>query len=120
MDSANSILALAAQAAAPAQGSGGIPIYYLIGIIAVLYIFLIHLPMKRERAKASQMDQSLVRGARVVTAGGIHGRVESVDKEGNAVNVTVAPKIVLKFNRSSIVSVSSGEGKSEKEETPAS
>jgi preprotein translocase subunit YajC len=118
MDSVSTqLLAWAAQETTSTAPSFPLPL--LITVIVVLYIFLIYLPGRREKARAAQMGDTMVKGAAVITAGGIHGKIESVDKEGGTVNVTVAPKITLKFNRTSITTVTPREGKADKTEETA-
>ena len=123
MDSvASQFLAWMAQAqTATAPAATGAPespikLWMVIALIAVFYYFLMHKPMQREKAKAAEQLDSMVKGAAVITAGGIHGKIESVDKEGGTVTVTVAPKISIKFNRASIATVKPRAEKADKSE----
>jgi preprotein translocase subunit YajC len=109
--SISQMLAWAGQTAAAAPESQPFPLHWLLALLAMLYFTLIYLPGKREKARQAEEAETLVKGAYVITAGGIHGRVDSVDKENNTVSVSVAPGTVLKFNRGSIVTIKPREGK---------
>jgi preprotein translocase subunit YajC len=109
-------LAWAAQttpAGAP-QGDMKPLIWMLVGIGALFY-FMILRPQKTEQRKRESMLDQVAKGDQVVTAGGIHGTVESVDKEKGIVTLAVAPKIHMRFSRSAITTVTAKKGKSKDE-----
>ena len=99
----------AAEAADQAQKTpGGLslsnPMFLVAAIFALFYLLILR-PQKREQKQRQQMIDSMKKGDRVVSAGGIHGTVESIDAEKNIVTVNVAPKISIKFSRASITAV---------------
>jgi preprotein translocase subunit YajC len=99
----------AATTAAPAEEAPSMkPLLYMFAAIFVLFYFLILRPQRTEQKKKQSMIDNLAKGDRVVSAGGIHGKVESINKEDNTVSVNVCPKISLTFSRSSINQVVSG------------
>jgi preprotein translocase subunit YajC len=56
---------------------GGNPIFsaiFWVGIIAVFYFFMIR-PQQKKAKEAKKFRESLDKGKRVVTIGGIHGKV---------------------------------------------
>lgn len=101
------IFANAAQAAAPAGGtqpSMAQP-FLLIGAM-VFFLWLVVLrPQKKEKAKRESMINAMKKGDRVITIGGMHGKISDIDTTHNTVTVEVAPKISVKFNRTAIASV---------------
>lgn len=118
---------LAQPETAPAGGTGQAappPILaYLvpIGVIMLLFYFIILRPQRKEQKTRQGMLDAVAKGDEVVTVGGIHGLVESVDAAKGIVKVTIAPKITIKVNKSSLTSVTpkgkGGKGKdSEKEQ----
>lgn len=87
--------------AAKDPGILGNPMFLVAAIFALFY-FLILRPQKREQKQRRQMTEAMKKGDRVVSAGGIHGTIESIDTDKGIVTVTVAPKINMKFQRASI------------------
>jgi preprotein translocase subunit YajC len=58
-------------------GSGTMQLVFLVAIIAVFYFFMIRPQMKKQKTEA-QFRSTLEKGAKVVTIGGIHGRIVEV------------------------------------------
>jgi preprotein translocase subunit YajC len=94
---------------------------YLIIIVvlfAVLWLFLVR-PQRRRQVEQSRMQDTLVPGAEVLTAGGIHGTVEKL--EDDIVHVEIAPGTVIRVDRRAIASVAQepeDEGKTVDEPEP--
>jgi preprotein translocase subunit YajC len=62
------------------QGGGAMQIIFLIAIIVVFYFFMIR-PQMRKQKQEQSFRTTLEKGAKIVTIGGIHGRiVEVTDK----------------------------------------
>ena len=62
-----------------AQGEGFDPSFFLMmGAIFLIFYFLVIRPQQRQQKEREDSIRSLVRGDRVVTAGGIHGVVTEV------------------------------------------
>jgi len=60
------------------QGGGMMPMVFLIAIIVVFYLFMIRPQMKKQKTERA-FRESLQKGAKVVTIGGIHGRILEVN-----------------------------------------
>jgi preprotein translocase subunit YajC len=95
---------------APGKPSGSPMLFMFVALFFLAYFLLIR-PQKQERQRRQQMVDSLAKGDSVITAGGIHGTVESVDKEKGIVTLNVAPKINMKFNRTAVSSIVKKKGK---------
>jgi len=74
----------------------------IIGI-AILFYFMVLRPQSRERKERDRMLGAVKKGDRVVTNGGIQGKVVDLDKE--TVTLEVAPKVQIKFARWAIHTV---------------
>ena len=84
---------------------------WMLGLMfLVVYLFLIRPERKRQR-EAQTMRDSIKKGDAVVTAGGIHGKVASMDEA--TITLEVAEKVRMKFNRNAVAAVSSPEKKAE-------
>ena len=89
----------AQQAAGPAGLAGSfIP---LLLIIVIFYFFLIR-PQNKKQKETEKMLNSLKKGDKVITIGGIHGVVSSVKE--HTVIVKVDENTKIEFNRSAISS----------------
>ena len=103
MDSVNA-LALAAQAQSQ-PGGGDLQVILMITIIMVIFYFVIWRPQRREQQKIQAMRDSLKRGDRVKSIGGIHGTVTLVDDTKGTVKVRVDKSVELEFDKAAIATV---------------
>ena len=85
----------------PAGGAGGMgsTLFMLIAIIAVFYFFMIR-PQQKKQKELQKSREAMTSGDRVVTAGGIHGRIKEVGDTWFLVEV--ADGVRLKFEKSSV------------------
>jgi preprotein translocase subunit YajC len=72
-------------------------------LLAVAFWFLVLRPTQRHRANAAAMAAQLAPGVDVITAGGMHGTVISVDDTD--VVLAVAPGVEVRFLKGAIRSV---------------
>ncbi len=85
----------------PAGGAGGMgsTLFMLIAIIAVFYFFMIR-PQQKKQKDLQKSREAMSTGDKVVTAGGIHGRIKEVGDTWFLVEV--ADGVRLKFEKSSV------------------
>ena len=85
----------------PTGGAGGMgsTLFMLIAIIAVFYFFMIR-PQQKKQKELQKSREAMSTGDRVVTAGGIHGRIKEVGDTWFLVEV--ADGVRLKFEKSSV------------------
>jgi preprotein translocase subunit YajC len=113
-----------AQQGAGAQGSGMSGIFMIVAMIVIFYFFMIR-PQQRKQKKIRQQREALTKGDKVVTAGGIHGKI-TADK-GTYFMVEIAPGTTIRVEKTSIYPLEEAPAKKEekkedrkaKEETPA-
>lgn len=60
-----------------AQGGGMIQMLFLLAVIVVFYFFMIRPQVKKQKAE-QQFRNTLEKGTKVVTIGGIHGKIVEV------------------------------------------
>lgn len=84
---------------APSGGGGVMDFLPLILIVIVFYFFMIRPQMKKQKEQKKFRD-SLAKGDKVVTIGGIHGKVTEI--KDNTVIVQVANDVQLKIEKSAI------------------
>ena len=85
--------------AAGAPGGGLAPFIPMI-IIFVIFYFLLIRPQQKKAKQLQEMINNLKKGDKVVTSGGIYGRIVSLDD--NAVKLEIADKVHIKLNRGNI------------------
>lgn len=70
-----------------------------VGIIGIFYFFMIRPQQKKQKDQKSFVD-NLKKGDNVVTIGGLHGRIASV--EGTTVTLEVDRGVKMTFEKTSI------------------
>jgi preprotein translocase subunit YajC len=92
------LLPLVAQADEPTGGAGGSLIF--IVLIFVVFYFLLIRPQQRRQKQRRELVSSVEVGDRIVTIGGIHGTVQSID--GETMRVEVAPGTTLTVSKGAV------------------
>jgi len=72
----------------------------LLLIILVFYFFMIRPQVKRQKELRSYRE-SLKKGDRIITTGGIYGKIADIN--GNEILVEVADKVKIKIDKSAIL-----------------
>ena len=91
-------IVLAAQAA---QGGGMSMIIMMVAIFAIMWFFMIR-PQQKKQKEIQKFQNELTEGTEVVTGGGIHGTVKSVDLAKNTVEVKIARDVVVTVEKTSV------------------
>jgi len=92
---------------AATSNSGGVGTL-ILPLILIVFVAFMFLSQRRRRTALAQARQGLGPGAVVITAGGLHATVQSVD--GGVVSLEVAPGVVCQFEAASIARVVSRPG----------
>ncbi|NTW68550.1 MAG: preprotein translocase subunit YajC [Chlorobiaceae bacterium] len=102
----NSILALLLFAP-PAGGPAPNPFLQIVPMVLifiVFYFFMIRPQQKKQKDKEKVLD-SLKRGDKVVTIGGIHGTVAGIDSDKKTVLVQVNEATKITFDRTAVANI---------------
>ncbi len=94
----NTIL-LQAQSSA---GSGWSGMLMIVAMIAIFYFVMIR-PQSKKQKELKRQREAMQKGDRVVTAGGIHGKIRNIDEA--TIMVEVAPGVELKLDKASVYPV---------------
>ena len=76
-------------------------------LMAVVFYFLLIRPQQKRQKAVNQMQSDLKKGDKIVTIGGLHGVIHSLDEESIQIDVGGGRK--LTYERSAIKSVDSVE-----------
>ncbi len=74
-------------------------------LIFVIFYFLLIRPQSKRAKEHKNMLENLKKGDKIITTGGIHGVIESID--GNTLNIKIAENVKIKASRSGIASIRS-------------
>lgn len=84
-------------------GGGGLVALIPLILIFVIFYFLLIRPQQKRMKEHRKLLDSLKRGDRVITAGGLYGTIVNI--EGNVVTLELADKVRVKVNRNYISGV---------------
>ncbi len=91
------ILSIFLQAQPQAQGQGFWVV--MIAFIAIFYLFLIR-PQQKRQKKEREFRENLKKGDRVVTSGGIHGKVHEIND--NTIVIDIANQVYITVEKNFI------------------
>jgi preprotein translocase subunit YajC len=93
---------------APAQGGQAAnpmsSIIMLVAIIAIFYFFMIRPQMKKQK-EVRQFRESLQKGDKVLTVGGIYGKITEVKE--TSVLLEISNGVIIKVDKSGLIKDSS-------------
>lgn len=84
-------------------GAGFMQSILLFGLIFLIFYFMIIRPQQKKQKERQRLLESLKKGDKIVTAGGIHGTI--VGMEEKYVLVQIADNVKVKVERGSVTSV---------------
>jgi len=90
-------------AMAPQQGQGGgsmVSTLIMFGAIFAIFYFMIIRPQQKKQKEKEAMLNSLKKGDKIVTTGGMYGTIAGIDDK--TVLIDVGNNIKIKFDRSAI------------------
>ena len=76
-------------------------IIMMVAIFAIMWFFMIK-PQQKRQKEIQKFQNELTEGTEVVTGGGIHGTVKSIDLAKNTVDVKIARDVVVTVEQSSV------------------
>lgn len=81
-------------------GAGVVGNIVLFGSIILIFYFMIIRPQQKRQKERQQMVDSLKKGDKIITAGGIHGTIVGI--EDKTALVQIADNVKIKVDRSTI------------------
>ena len=110
-----------AQTSQAASSPSSAPLWPMfIAIFAIFYFFLIR-PQRKKQKETQNMLDSLAKGDRIITIGGMFGTILSIKKKGDTISpddvvvIKVAETTKLEMLRSSVARIVEKEGEAGKE-----
>lgn len=98
MNSFNTLL-LQSQGASGSSLSG---MLMIVAMIVIFYFFMIR-PQSKKQKEIKRQREAMKNGDKVVTAGGIHGRIREV--KDTVLVIEIAPNVTIKVDKNSVYPV---------------
>lgn len=81
------------------QGSGMSSMLMIVAMIAIFYFFMIR-PQQKKQKEIKKAREAMKTGDRVVTAGGIHGKIREINDL--VCIIEVSPGVSIKVDKASV------------------
>ncbi len=88
------LLAAAPQEGGDAGGSGMMSIIMIVALIAIFYFFMIR-PQSKKQKEIKKFRDAMQKGDKVITAGGIHGKIKEIKENVIVLQVDDNVKITI-------------------------
>lgn len=95
----NELLAILLQQEAQEGGSAWSGMIMIVAMIVIFYFFMIR-PQSRKQKELKKAREAMKKGDKVVSAGGIHGRIKEMSDTW--VMMEIAPGVSIKIDKASI------------------
>ncbi len=97
------LLAFGAQQQGGGAGNSMFTTFIFMGLLVLIFYFMIMRPQQKRAKERAKLLESIKKGDKVITSGGLHGKVVGIDEK--TVLLDVGDNMKLKFERSAIASV---------------
>ncbi len=85
------------------EGAGGFGGFIPIILMFVIFYFLLIRPQQKKQKEQRSMVSNLKKGDRIITSGGLHGRITGLDD--TTLTLEIADKVRVKVGRSSVAAM---------------
>jgi preprotein translocase subunit YajC len=99
------------------EGGGMFSTLIMFSLIILIFYFMILRPQQKRQRERQKLLDSVQKGDKIITAGGVHGTI--VGMEDKTVLVQVADNVKIKYEKSAIATVLRSGESIGKPETPA-
>jgi len=82
------------------EGAGGFTGFIPLILMFVIFYFLLIRPQQKKTKEHRLMISNLKKGDRIITSGGIHGRITGMDE--STITVEIADKVRVKVARGNV------------------
>ena len=86
------------------EAAGGFSAFIPLILMFVIFYFLLIRPQQKKTKEHREMVSNLKKGDRIVTSGGLHGRITGVSDQ--TLTVEIADKVRVKVNRANVGALS--------------
>lgn len=90
-------------------GASGLEQFIPLLLILVVFYFLLIRPQQKQAREHRELIEKLKKNDQVVTAAGIHGRVEDI--QGDQIRLEIAPGVIVKHEKRQVAAVKTAKDK---------
>ena len=90
-----SILLFAQPAANGAKGGGGYSMLIFLGLMILVFYFFMIRPQQKKQKQVQQFRENLKKGDKIVTIGGIHGKISDVQEGTFTIEIADNVKVTI-------------------------
>lgn len=90
---------------AQSGGSGLVNILMIVALVVVFYLMMIR-PQQKRQKEIRKFRESLGKGSKVLTAGGIHGTIISFNEKSKSYKIEIANGVNITVEQSSVYPLS--------------
>ena len=90
------------------QGSSWTGMLMIVAMIAIFYFFMIR-PQSKKQKELKKQREAMKNGDKVITAGGIHGRIREIKE--NTIHMEVAPNVSITVDKNSVYPIVEAQSK---------
>lgn len=76
-------------------------IIMIVALIFIFYFFMIR-PQQKRQKKLRMEREAMRKGDKVVTAGGIYGRINEIDEKSNTLIIEIDKDVKIRIDRNSV------------------
>lgn len=91
------------QGGAAGGSGGGLSAFLPLILMFAIFYFLLIRPQQKKTKQHREMINSLKKGDRIITSGGIHGRITGASE--TTLTVEIAEKVRVKVNRGNVMAL---------------
>lgn len=81
------------------QGGSLSGIIMIVAMIAIFYFFMIR-PQSKKQKEIKKARETMQKGDKVVTAGGIHGKIREIHDD--TMTIEISPEVSIKVDKASV------------------
>ena len=95
----NELLLILGQQEAQEGGGAWGGMIMIVAMIVIFYFFMIR-PQNKKQKELKKAREAMKKGDKVITAGGIHGRIKDISD--NVILMEIAPNVTIKIDKTSV------------------
>lgn len=110
----NELLLILGQQQTQEGGSAWSGMIMIVAMIVIFYFFMIR-PQSKKQKELKKAREAMKKGDRVITAGGIHGRIKEI--KDNVILVEIAQGVTISIDKTSVFADPNAKQKTQSEKT---
>ncbi len=85
------------------QGQGGSSMLIMMVLIFVVFYFFMIRPQVKKQKELKNFRASLKKGDKIVTTGGIYGKISEINDNSNVITIEIEDKVKMKVDKNAVL-----------------